>query len=234
LGAALAQNKALLKGVTMAIPIICACGKNFHVNDELAGKRIKCPACNAVLLVPLVAPEVFTLADPEPEPIRPGTRRSRQELAEEDDDEPRETHRERRKKRQGVRGFLDVLLFLGTGLLLATCCLGSGIGVWLYFFNFTGSELVGTWETDPPASKDRYGMLRFNRFGDITVMPPGKPVSAKGNWRVLSKKDSTFVVEITNSDGSGKIEAEITMLTRDRIRVVLSQPAGAFELRRVD
>ncbi len=33
----------------MAIKIICLCGKKFSVKDELAGKKVKCPACQKVL-----------------------------------------------------------------------------------------------------------------------------------------------------------------------------------------
>ena len=36
----------------MAIKIICACGKKFAVKDELAGKKVKCPACQKVLSIP--------------------------------------------------------------------------------------------------------------------------------------------------------------------------------------
>jgi hypothetical protein len=36
----------------MPILLSCACGKKFRVNDNLAGKRIKCPGCAAVLAVP--------------------------------------------------------------------------------------------------------------------------------------------------------------------------------------
>jgi hypothetical protein len=36
----------------MPITISCSCGKNLRVKDELAGKRIKCPACAGVIPVP--------------------------------------------------------------------------------------------------------------------------------------------------------------------------------------
>jgi hypothetical protein len=46
----------------MPISFDCPCGKNFTVGDEYAGKRTKCPACGAPLVVP--TPE------PEPEPVK--------------------------------------------------------------------------------------------------------------------------------------------------------------------
>ncbi len=33
----------------MPIKVICVCGKKFSVKDELAGKKVKCPACQKVL-----------------------------------------------------------------------------------------------------------------------------------------------------------------------------------------
>ena len=36
----------------MPIQVVCACGKNFSVKDELAGRKAKCPACRKPLLVP--------------------------------------------------------------------------------------------------------------------------------------------------------------------------------------
>src|SRR5437016_990909 len=49
----------------MAIPVACACGKQLKVKDELAGKKIRCPACQAAVTVPAAAP---------PEPPSPGDR----------------------------------------------------------------------------------------------------------------------------------------------------------------
>lgn len=37
----------------MPIAVSCECGKRYRVKDELAGKRAKCPNCQAVLEIPL-------------------------------------------------------------------------------------------------------------------------------------------------------------------------------------
>lgn len=36
----------------MPIKVVCQCGKQFAAKDELAGKRVKCPQCAAVLTIP--------------------------------------------------------------------------------------------------------------------------------------------------------------------------------------
>lgn len=46
----------------MPITFTCACGKTLRVPDTSAGKRAKCPACQAVVDIP--APPA-----PEPEPV---------------------------------------------------------------------------------------------------------------------------------------------------------------------
>src|SRR5260370_871739 len=62
----------------MTIRITCKCGKQVQTRDEKAGKRVKCPACAAVLTVPQAEspptedfdaapePEVRTTSKPKP------------------------------------------------------------------------------------------------------------------------------------------------------------------------
>src|SRR5258708_17594739 len=45
----------------MTIAVACECGKRLSAKDELAGKRVKCPACGQGLLIP--APD----SAPQPE-----------------------------------------------------------------------------------------------------------------------------------------------------------------------
>jgi hypothetical protein len=43
----------------MSITFACTCGKNFTVDDALAGKRTRCPACRLPLTVPEPEPDVI-------------------------------------------------------------------------------------------------------------------------------------------------------------------------------
>ena len=36
----------------MPISISCECGKRMAVREDLTGKRVRCPECNAVVTVP--------------------------------------------------------------------------------------------------------------------------------------------------------------------------------------
>jgi hypothetical protein len=44
----------------MPIAVSCQCGKTLNVRDDLAGKAVKCPACQSVLRVPSAAPNPST------------------------------------------------------------------------------------------------------------------------------------------------------------------------------
>ena len=88
----------------MTISLTCTCGNAFPVASSLAGRRVKCPACQAVVAVP----------------PRPGLR---------PDEYDGEAPRLRRK--QGKKS--NTLLLVGGGVggvfLLGLCCAG-GVGAW--------------------------------------------------------------------------------------------------------
>jgi hypothetical protein len=54
----------------MPIPVSCTCGRNLRIKEALAGRKIYCPACKAVLLVPAAetAPPTDDLEIIEDEP----------------------------------------------------------------------------------------------------------------------------------------------------------------------
>lgn len=65
----------------MPITFACPCGKTLRVNDDLAGRRVRCPACQAAATVPAAEPPpAFEVVDdpsaplvppPPPPPARP-------------------------------------------------------------------------------------------------------------------------------------------------------------------
>jgi hypothetical protein len=46
----------------MPIPVSCRCGKSFAANDNLAGKTVKCPACQQPLAIPALGMNSATAA----------------------------------------------------------------------------------------------------------------------------------------------------------------------------
>ena len=49
----------------MPITLNCSCGKTLRVADEHAGKRVKCPSCNAIIASTPPAPQ-FEVVEDEP------------------------------------------------------------------------------------------------------------------------------------------------------------------------
>ncbi len=74
----------------MPITFNCPCGKALRVADEHAGRRVKCPACQAVATVPTAEPqfEVVEEAAPPPPPV-PKVKPAAQVFVDEDDDDAR-------------------------------------------------------------------------------------------------------------------------------------------------
>lgn len=59
----------------MSIPVVCdECGANFQVKDELAGKKLRCKHCSAVMPVPSGGEEDWDLAADEDEELPPTVR----------------------------------------------------------------------------------------------------------------------------------------------------------------
>lgn len=73
----------------MPITFDCPCGKSLRANDENAGRRVKCPACGAVVIVPKPPVEEeepqFEVVEDEPEDL---PRPRKQSKSRDDDDEP--------------------------------------------------------------------------------------------------------------------------------------------------
>src|SRR3989442_876187 len=80
----------------MPITFSCSCGKTLRTKDDLAGKRIKCPHCDAVLVVPddeFETVEAFEAVDETP------AERSAAEPGPPDSDRPRRKKKKSKKQR---------------------------------------------------------------------------------------------------------------------------------------
>jgi hypothetical protein len=162
-------------GGEVPIAVNCACGKSFHVKDELAGKHIKCPGCQAVVQVtgggavtanvppqsarPQEAPprpaQAIVIED-EPAPARIA---DKARLIDDDDVDDAPPPREARSKKKGKKGS-NIILFVGLGvgaLLLGLCCIGGGVAVWFFVATPTPEKaIVGKWKADVAATKKLY------------------------------------------------------------------------------
>src|SRR5262245_9080026 len=51
----------------MPIPVSCACGRALRLKDDLAGRKVRCPTCGAVLTVPEPETELEVVEEEEAE-----------------------------------------------------------------------------------------------------------------------------------------------------------------------
>lgn len=80
----------------MAIALSCACGRDFRIKDELAGKKVKCPECSTVLVVPKPSAQIeeedafeVLSAESEPETQHKGRRDRESSIAAPEQPRPR-------------------------------------------------------------------------------------------------------------------------------------------------
>lgn len=71
----------------MPVTLNCTCGKILRVPDEHAGKRVKCPACSAVISSAPPEP-AFEVVEDEPRQLAPTRPAARPRADEEDDVRP--------------------------------------------------------------------------------------------------------------------------------------------------
>jgi phage FluMu protein Com len=96
----------------MPISMTCSnCNKTLKVPDDLAGKKVRCPACKTVLAVPVPEEDVEAIEEEAPPPKKPSNaikpekalppnRRNDDDDDEEERDDEEEDDRPRRKKKR--------------------------------------------------------------------------------------------------------------------------------------
>jgi hypothetical protein len=150
----------------MPIRFSCAqCGKSLQAPDHLAGKRVKCLSCNAIVTAPggvqtvtAVPARVVVEAKPTEEPKRPAMVQAKrvqesEEIVdmdpddqprddeESDDDRPRRERPRRKKKRRrsssSGKGTKIALILGVAAFFILLIAVGGGFAAW-YFFRHGG------------------------------------------------------------------------------------------------
>jgi hypothetical protein len=191
----------------MPINLTCECGKKLAVKEEMAGRKVKCPGCGAVLVVPAISDS----AAPD-------------DVAGEDAPVPRRKEAEPPKKSK-------TLLYVGIGagvLVLGACCCGVvGVGAIIYLGSSPEKAILGKWvaDTDAQSSKDMKvinnfpGHIEFKANGTVIDTSPLTPI-VSGKWKLLPSKTSDIVkIEMTENDGTGAKQLEIKVIDSTHLRV---------------
>ena len=170
----------------MAIHFSCACGKRLRVQEEFQGKRIRCPSCGEVSVVPPEAQEQRTVPARTPPP----------ETVDADDgpDEARDISRPRprarRKKKQkrersraeaGQIEIFGIPLTLKTGVV-AACVLLLVAGVVYFFISLDRCKVVEARRVDVYAALD------------VANRNMAKEILGMQSSRILKPGSQTFVI----------------------------------------
>jgi hypothetical protein len=128
----------------MPIAVLCpGCEARLNAPDTAAGKTVKCPKCQAPMVIP--AP------DPEPEPEEVPRRRP---AAEREDDRPRkkrrpvddededDDHPRRKGKRKPAKAGPPVGLLVGGGLAALLLLVGGGFAAYWFGFRDKGKDVA--------------------------------------------------------------------------------------------
>ena len=165
----------------MPIPVTCgACGKAFNVADDLAGRRVKCPACQQIVAVPGGA----AAADVEDEPAEAAPRKAKKPAG----------SNKQLMLWGGIAG--------GVVLLLSCCCLGGGL-LWFLVLRGPGDPekvVIGKWKYDGEIVGGQFAntgyTVEFKEDGTYskTFNPPG-PSSNPGRWSASNKEGGSMTVQ---------------------------------------
>jgi hypothetical protein len=218
----------------MAITWTCECGQKIAVKDELAGKRVKCPACTEVVMVPSL----------DAAPLR------RRAASAPDDEDKQDEDRPTRKKKKAQRRD-HTMLWIGAGagvMVLGLCCLGVAGGAWVALSgtsrdkttktqgNLRAEQAIhGIWVADPTAKRnadntfkgrsdhfagDFPGVIEFRPDGTVLDASPLTPI-LNGRWRVLpSKTPDILSIEMTHENGQDPRRLDIKVIDSNHLRIL--------------
>jgi hypothetical protein len=98
----------------MAIQVKCDCGMAMRVRDDAAGKKVRCPMCQGIVLIK--APEVepdFEIVEDEPDPPKPTAKKPLRAVAavvaddEDEDEKPKKKPKPKKKTKKATRSDAD-------------------------------------------------------------------------------------------------------------------------------
>jgi DNA-directed RNA polymerase subunit RPC12/RpoP len=192
-GSAIQSLKILRGACIMSIAFRCSsCDRNIRIADEKAGRKVKCPDCGAVLVVPGGEEDAER-------PLPAGRRRS------EEDDRPRGRSGGRRRRKKLVSTLLLLLipsLFLLGGVAL--------VATWWFFQpGSPGSPGGSALGREMKYVPDGFGSIRTMRVDQILASPaykalrndwPDPVIENNPDYRGFRAEE---VARLTRADGTG-------------------------------
>jgi hypothetical protein len=233
----------------MAIALSCSCGKDFNVKDELAGKKIKCPGCHAVIQVPAPSSGVTerapssraakeTIEDDDLPPAKASRKAAADEYDDDYDDDSPARGIKKKKKKKGKKSAKPMLLVgLGCGALALLLACGGG-GAALYFFVFSSKPpervMLGKWKVDVEETKKNMTETEKKQLefapnlltsitlefkSDNTMIIGFGEITIKGKWKWIRTKGNTATLEVTNTNSNKNETNELEITAINNDRI---------------
>jgi hypothetical protein len=165
------------------IGLTCDCGKQLRVRDDLAGKKVRCPECKELLVVPDGQDDESEAAAKVP---KAGRQPEREPAGEDEDARPRkrkgddEDGRPRKKRKQKAG---SGMLWIGLAAGAAALVLLAGVGVGGYFLFFASKtetksteQAVGKKMAYPPGKSSKEGLSTKAPLETKKTNPDPKPI----------------------------------------------------------
>jgi hypothetical protein len=223
----------------MAITLSCECGKKLAVKEEMAGKKVKCPGCGAVLTVPSGAVENSV------------------ETEDERDDDSAGGAPAKKKSRSNGSGApakkSKMLLWIGVAagvLVLGSCCCGGiGIGGWLLLRGGPEKTIIGKWGLDidktkqnnmifqgmPPQMEKEMAKMVIEIKADGTLTRTDSKKTETSKWKNAEAKDNMVTIE-AQKPGANEPWEKLTFKVLDNNSLQFTPPGttqGSVWLKRL-
>jgi dipeptidyl aminopeptidase/acylaminoacyl peptidase/uncharacterized Zn finger protein (UPF0148 family) len=236
--------------MTMPINVLCACGKKLRAGEQMLGKKVRCPNCQAVVTVKEADSESAGEKDQTPKPSRreteerieekPRTKSRRQE--EDEDPAPsqarsrsREDEEDDRRPAKKKGGAGKVLLFGCLGVMLLGCAGVVGGAWWLFRDQGIDERLVGVWKLDPLMTTfvtasmnqrfpDNMKDIRYDFRQDGTCVLLAAGDQRAGKWSKVKTAEKGVRIKVSFDNGGPTEYFDFSFVEGDRIAVEKGAP----------
>lgn len=230
----------------MSLRVICPeCKRALNIKENLSGRTIKCPGCEAKIAVPaagdgkpVAGRESASLEAKPPAPTKGESLGSGNQ-------------KKKRKKGGSKKGIARTLYLAIGGVLIALLlCAAGSVGAWFFVFASPDPErtFIGRWTPEggegiPAGSISALSRLEAVEISEgkwmIDLIDPKKPMipvqnSSWGTWNLIERDKAALTIEYVNeTKKTGKIQVRVIDKNRLAVKSVINSKDFAQVWKRV-
>jgi hypothetical protein len=216
--------------------ISCTCGKRLAIADHMAGKKVRCPACQNVLRVPADIATPILEAEPVTDIVHSPTAPVPAKKREFQQDSSLKAKARRRLSR-AVVWFCVFLRVSGLG----TCGAGAAVVVWK-FLGSVDRVMIGKWELDKEATAKLNPLaaaipsgLVYEFARDSSYKALDGETGAWGQLQINSDFAATeMLIQMNGTEGHSKVNIQIFPENKLLFTFMDQSGRGLCVMKRVD